>query len=76
MTSPAKVTRLASKGRNTLIQIIIHEGRKRQVKKMLSYIDHPVIELKRTAYGKLRLGKLAIGKYRLLDSSDINRIFL
>jgi len=76
MTSPAKMTRLANKGRNTFIQVIIHEGRKRQVKKMFSHIGHPVVELKRTAYGKLRLGKLAIGKYRLLDSSDINRIFM
>ena len=75
MTSPAKINRLSSKGRNTLVQIVIHEGRKRQVKKMFSYIKHPVIELKRTAYGKLRLGKLAIGNYRLLSSSDINRIF-
>ncbi len=62
--------------RNTLMQVIIHEGRKHQVKKMFSHIGHPVVELKRTAYGKLRLSKLAIGKYRLLNSSDINRIFL
>lgn len=75
MTSPAKITRLSKKGRNTLVEIIIHEGRKRQVKKMFSYINHPVIELKRTAYGKLRLGKLGIGKYRSLSISDINRIF-
>jgi 23S rRNA pseudouridine2605 synthase len=75
MTSPAKITRLRKLGRNSLVEIIIHEGRKRQVKKMFSYINHPVIELKRTAYGKLRLGKLGIGKYRLLSISDINRIF-
>ncbi|PHR24613.1 MAG: pseudouridine synthase [Desulfotalea sp.] len=76
LTSPAKISILSSKGRDTLMQIIIHEGRKRQVRKMFSYIGHPVIELKRTAYGKLQLGKLVIGKYRLLSSSDINRIFL
>ncbi len=75
MTSPATITRLAKKGRNSLIEIVIHEGRKRQVKKMFSYINHPVLELKRTAYGKLRLGKLGIGKYRLLNATDINRIF-
>ena len=45
------------------MEIIIHEGRKHQVKKMFAHIGHPVLELKRTAYGKLRLGKLAIGKY-------------
>lgn len=75
MTSPAKITRLTKKGRNSLLQIVIHEGRKRQVKKMFSYINHPVLDLKRTAYGKLRLGKLGIGKYRLLNAADINRIF-
>lgn len=76
LTSPAKITRLKSKGSNTLMEIIIHEGRKRQVKKMFGAINHPVIELKRTAYGKLRLGKLPVGTYRLLSNSDINRIFL
>lgn len=76
MTSPAKITHISTKGRNTLMQVIIHEGRKHQVKKMLRHIGHPVVELKRTAYGKLRLGKLAIGKFRLLNSADINRIFL
>ena len=75
-TSPAKVARLKSRGRNTLMEIVIHEGRKHQVKKMFGAISHPVIELKRTAYGKLRLGKLAVGTYRVLSSPDINRIFL
>lgn len=76
MTSPARLTRLAKKGGNTLMEIIIHEGRKHQVKKMFAHVGHPVLELKRTAYGKLRLGKLAIGKYKLLSGADINRIFL
>jgi pseudouridine synthase len=76
MTSPARLTRLAKKGGYTLMEIVIHEGRKHQVKKMFAHIGHPVVELKRTAYGKLRLGKLGIGKYRLLNRTDINRIFL
>ena len=76
MTSPAQLTRLAKRGGNTLMEIVIHEGRKHQVKKMFAHIGHPVFELKRTAYGKLRLGKLGIGKYKLLSSADINRIFL
>lgn len=75
MTAPAQLARLATKGGNTLMEITIHEGRKRQVKKMFNYINHPVLNLKRTAYGRLKLGKLGIGKYRSLNVSDINRIF-
>jgi 23S rRNA pseudouridine2605 synthase len=75
-TSPARVMILSRKGRNCLMQIIIHEGRKRQVKKMFDHIGHPVLHLKRTAYGKLPLGRLAIGDYRQLNPSELKKIFL
>jgi 23S rRNA pseudouridine2605 synthase len=42
---------------------------------MFEAIGHPVLELKRTAYGKLKLGRLATGKYRFLKDSDIELIF-
>jgi 23S rRNA pseudouridine2605 synthase len=58
------------------MQITIHEGRKRQVKKMFAFIGHPVLHLKRTAYGKLTLGRLALGDYRQLNPSELNKIFL
>jgi pseudouridine synthase len=76
MTSPAKVRILTRKGTNCLVEITIHEGRKRQVKKMYSHIGHPVLHLKRTAYGKLSLGNLPIGRYRQLNSADLKKIFL
>jgi 23S rRNA pseudouridine2605 synthase len=75
-TSPARVKILSRKGRNCLMQIIIHEGRKRQVKKMFDHIGHPVLHLKRTAYGKLALGRLPIGDYRQLNPSELKKIFL
>ncbi len=75
-TSPAKVSIIAKKGRNCLMQIIIHEGRKRQVRKMFDYIGCPVLHLKRTAYGKLTLGQLPIGGYRQLNPSELKKIFL
>ncbi|MBU1567695.1 MAG: rRNA pseudouridine synthase [Proteobacteria bacterium] len=76
MTSPAVVSVVTKAGTNCLMQITIHEGRKRQVKKMFGFIGHPVLHLKRTAYGKLSLGRLALGDYRQLNPSELNKIFL
>lgn len=76
LTAPAKVTVLASRGENTLMRIIIHEGRKRQVKKMFAAIGHPVLFLRRTAYGKLILGDLPVGGYRRLYPTELKKIFL
>ncbi len=76
MTSPAKVQFLAKKGRNHLMKITIHEGRKRQIKKMFEFIDHPVLHLKRTAYGRLTLGTLGKGQCKRLNPADLKKIFL
>jgi pseudouridine synthase len=58
------------------LRIILHEGRKRQVKRMLEAVGHPVAALRRTAYGQLRLDGLGIGKYRFLAADDLKKIFL
>ncbi|MBW1634877.1 MAG: rRNA pseudouridine synthase [Deltaproteobacteria bacterium] len=76
ITAPAKVSLLARRGNSSLIRITIHEGRKRQVRKMFAHMGHPVFHLKRTAYGKLFLGNLSSGKYRQLDSRDLKKVFL
>lgn len=75
-TAPAKCHLLSHHGAKSLIKIIIHEGRKRQVKKMFLAIGHPVIGLKRTAYGKLSLGHLPTGRYKQLNPADLKKIFL
>ena len=75
-TAPAKLAVLANRGTNTLVRITIHEGRKHQVKKMFAAIGHPVISLRRIAYGKLVLGDLPLGGYRRLYPSDLKKIFL
>jgi len=81
-TSPATLLVLASekeKGarlHTTTIRISIHEGRKRQVKKMFAAIGHPVISLKRIAYGHLFLEGLATGKFRILSPQDLKKIFI
>jgi 23S rRNA pseudouridine2605 synthase len=75
MTSPAKVAILKKLVRSTLIKITIHEGRKRQVRKMFRAINSPVINLKRIAYGKLYLGKVPEGSYRPLTAKDLKKVF-
>lgn len=70
--------RLRVRGKNTTttwVEITIHEGRKRQVRKMFQAIGHRVLELRRTAYGGLALGELANGAYRRLGPEDLDRIF-
>lgn len=76
LTSPARILVRKTTQRSTLIEIIIHEGRKRQVRKMFEAIGHPVLHLKRIAYGKLFLHKLPTGQFRTLDPHDIEKIFL
>lgn len=76
LTAPARIAVRKTAQRSTFIEIIIHEGRKRQVRKMFEAIGHPVLHLKRIAYGKLFLEKLPIGKFRILGPHDIEKIFL
>lgn len=74
-TRPAAVRVLKRSMERTVVEIIIHEGKKRQVRKMFQAINHRVLHLKRTAYGDLRLGALPTGKYRALGLNDLKKIF-
>ena len=70
MTSPAKVRQL----RQGILELTIHEGRKRQVKRMCAEVGHPVKRLQRVAYGPLRLGDLAEGGVRKLSAAEVERL--
>jgi 23S rRNA pseudouridine2605 synthase len=74
-TWPAQVRILQRQAKRTVLEIIIHEGKKRQVRKMFQALGYPVQRLKRTAYGGLQLGTLASGSYRVLKKRDITNIF-
>jgi 23S rRNA pseudouridine2605 synthase len=69
-TRPATIKRLA----HDELEITIHEGRKRQVRRMCEAIGHPVASLRRVAFGNLRLGTLEEGKYRRLTATEIDRL--
>jgi 23S rRNA pseudouridine2605 synthase len=69
-TAPALVRRL----RSGLIEMTIHEGRNRQVRRMCEALGHPVLELQRVAFGPMRLGDLQPGDYRLLRAAEVERL--
>lgn len=70
-TKPAKIQILEKDDRFCTAEIIIHEGRNRQVRKMCESIKHPVAQLKRVATGELKLGDLPKGKYRHLTEKEV-----
>lgn len=74
LTAPAKARLLQQQGNNSLLEISIHEGRKRQVKRMCIAIGHPVISLKRTGLAFLSLRGLEEGQYRHLGRQEIEEL--
>jgi 23S rRNA pseudouridine2605 synthase len=69
-TAPARVRR----GSADTIEITIHEGRKRQVKRMCEAVGHPVKRLERTAFGPLQLGDLPRGRWRRLSPAEVETL--
>lgn len=74
MTAPAEVRLLRIKAHESLLRIVIHEGRKRQVKRMCAAIGHPVIQLQRTGFGFLSLDGLKQGQYRFLNNREVKAL--
>lgn len=71
---PEQVVVKHSSGETTKLEIVLREGRNRQVRRMLAAIGHPVKKLVRTRIGFLRLGDLPKGKYRFLSSPEVARL--
>ncbi|GAA0086244.1 pseudouridine synthase [Clostridium sp. CTA-7] len=59
---------------NSLVEIIIHEGKNRQIRKMCSALGHEVISLKRVSIGDIKLGYLKRGQWRDLTKEELNYI--
>lgn len=70
VTSKARVRTLKVKSNTSLVEITIHEGKNRQVRKMFDAVGNPVIELKRVAFGEIQLGHLKEGACRKLTKKE------
>lgn len=74
MTSPARVKVKKINGKESLLTITIHEGRNRQVRRMMEAVGHRVKQLVRIRYDFLTLEGLTPGQYRLLQPSEVKRL--
>lgn len=71
ITSPAEIRIIKKYEKSSRVEVIIHEGKNRQVRKMCEAIGHPVLCLKRVAMGKIELGELPEGNWRFLNEGEI-----
>lgn len=63
----------ANAGRS-LVELVIHEGRNRIVRRLLAEVGHPVVRLSRTAIGPVRLGELRSGQLRELTQAELGTL--
>jgi len=73
-TAPAKVTLLESNPRRSLLRVEIHEGRKREVRRMFEFIGYRVFKLVRVDFAGLKIGKLKSGTWRFLRQQEIKKL--
>lgn len=74
ITSPAEVRLIRNEGLYTDLLITIHEGRNRQVRKMVDAIGHQVVHLRRVQFGPVLLGDLPSGMWRKLTEAEIRQL--
>ncbi len=74
MTSPAKAENIKRPQKGFEVKITIHEGKNRQVRRMLDTVGANVMSLKRISVGSLTLGNLPEGKWRRLSDAEINKL--
>ncbi|MFZ2502012.1 MAG: pseudouridine synthase [Nocardioides sp.] len=58
----------------SMVELVIHEGRNRIVRRLLAEVGHPVRKLTRTAIGPVRLGRLRVGEVRPLDRGELGTL--
>ncbi|HUJ80072.1 MAG TPA: pseudouridine synthase [Nitrospiria bacterium] len=73
-TAPCTVNKLRLHEKNSWLEVILHEGRYRQVRRMFEAIGRFVIKLRRVGYGDLTLGDLPVGRFRRLTPNEIESL--
>jgi 23S rRNA pseudouridine2605 synthase len=73
-TRPARAALVGHRGPTSVVELEIHEGKKRQVRRMFLAVGRPVKELKRVAIGPLELGTLASGAWRALTAAELRAL--
>ena len=73
-TAPCQITIEKFNPKETALRVVLHEGKKRQIRRMFDGIGHRVLELERTDYGPLSLGDMKPGDRRELPNSDVRKL--
>ncbi len=71
VTAPASVVIMNAGERVTKVRLTLHEGRKREIKRMCAHVGHPVRELRRIAVGNVKVRGLQPGQWRMLTDDEI-----
>jgi 23S rRNA pseudouridine2605 synthase len=66
-----RVKRLKAQGESTWLEIVLNEGKNREIRRMLAKLNHKVLRLKRTAIGSIIIGRLRSGKARPLRAVEL-----
>ena len=72
--SPFDTDKVKSNFEKNELEIVISEGKNRQVRRMCEAVKLKVLNLQRTKIGNLELGNLELGKYRYLNKNDLEKI--
>lgn len=75
LSAPAQVRLVQERADHAAIEIVIHEGRNRQVRRMLDAVGHPVRRLVRTRIGTLVDRELAPGEWRVLNQDEVRALY-
>jgi len=75
VTAPAEVEIIRELPNAAWLRITLHQGWNRQIKRMGLAVGHPVLKIRRIAYGPVRLGTLSPGRRRLLRLDEIRKIY-
>jgi pseudouridine synthase len=73
-TAPCSIKKVRKTQENSWLEVTLHEGKKRQVRRMLERVGHPVLKLKRIRYAFLELAGLLPGQYRHLSPQEVKRL--
>lgn len=73
-TAPAKVEKTGETQTNAWFEVVLHEGRNQQIRRMFDRIGHSVLKLRRVQIGTLRDERLPVGKWRLLTPIEVARL--
>ncbi|MFI3142493.1 MAG: pseudouridine synthase [Clostridia bacterium] len=76
MTQPAQVRVVTQQEGRVVLEIVLYEGRNRQIRKMCEEVGLDVARLKRTAIGSIRLGMLPQGKWRNLSDEEVRKLMI